>query len=453
MSNWLLYVASALLLLVSSTAVESGGAGGDTHALLINTLLSNYSKYTRPVINATTTTVVSHRILPIQILDVDEKNQIITLKVWLALRWYDEFLTWNPSDFGGINVVNIPVDLIWQPDIYLYGSTSKDFVRHLDTDVQIYPDGLIIAPQPVIYKSTCEIDATFFPFDQQECYLKFGSWTYDGFRIDLDIYPNSGKLDNYIANGEWHLFEIPIVKHVAFYICCIEPYPDITYTLIFQRRSLFYFYTLVIPAILLFVLVLVGFYLPSNCGERMTLFVTSMLALIVFLTLVSEYMPPTSNSTPYLQRYLLSMIGFVSAASVLTGININIHFQAPGCPPIPRWLQNVAFNYLAVIACMRGRVKTYLKHQIEAMSENEYSGNKEIEASHGTIDDAEHVRQKSLILQADNISYNYRVQGWQLLAQILDRILLICFLLAFVSISVGMFTFLYTQKKGPSHAH
>ncbi|XP_077868838.1 neuronal acetylcholine receptor subunit alpha-9-II-like [Saccoglossus kowalevskii] len=429
-------------LLSTQEEIESSDAGGNTNAHLINTLLSNYSKYTRPVFNATTTTIVSHRIQPIQILDVDEKNQIITLKVWLVLRWYDEFLTWNPSDFGGITVVNIPVDLIWQPDIYLYGSISEDFVRHLDTDVQIYPDGLIIAPQPVIYKSTCEIDATFFPFDQQECYLKFGSWTYDGFRIDLDIFPNSGRLDNYILNGEWHLFDIPIVKNVFFYICCVEPYPDITYTLIIQRRSRFYIYTLVIPVILLFILVLVGFYLPSNCGERMTLFVTSMLALIVFLTLVTEFLPPTSTSTPYLQRYLLVMIGFVTAASVLTGININIHFQAPGCPPIPQQLQNVAFNYLAVVTCMRGRVKTYLnqdgKYQLSAKDYNNF----QVE-----------VHKNYPALPAESESYSYRVQGWQLLAQILDRILLICFSLIFISITVGILTFLSARKWEPSHAH
>lgn len=39
-----------------------------------------------------------------------------------------------------------------------------------------------------IYKSTCAIDILYFPFDTQECNLKFGSWTYDGYQLDLEFY-------------------------------------------------------------------------------------------------------------------------------------------------------------------------------------------------------------------------------------------------------------------------
>ena len=35
---------------------------------------------------------------------------------------------------------------------------------------------------PGIFKSTCKIDITWFPFDDQTCDLKFGTWTHDGFK-------------------------------------------------------------------------------------------------------------------------------------------------------------------------------------------------------------------------------------------------------------------------------
>ena len=32
---------------------------------------------------------------------------------------------------------------------------------------------------PVSFTSTCPINVQYFPFDQQKCVLKFGSWTYE----------------------------------------------------------------------------------------------------------------------------------------------------------------------------------------------------------------------------------------------------------------------------------
>ena len=36
---------------------------------------------------------------------------------------------------------------------------------------------------PAIYHSSCEMDVEYFPFDEQTCVMKFGSWTYDGFQV------------------------------------------------------------------------------------------------------------------------------------------------------------------------------------------------------------------------------------------------------------------------------
>ncbi len=33
---------------------------------------------------------------------------------------------------------------------------------------------------PVIYKSYCAIDIEHYPFDEQNCLLKFGTWSHNG---------------------------------------------------------------------------------------------------------------------------------------------------------------------------------------------------------------------------------------------------------------------------------
>lgn len=54
-----------------------------------------------------------------------------------------------------------------------------------------------------IFKSTCHIDVRWFPFDSQRCDLKFGSWTYGGWSLDLQMI--EADITGYIANGEWDL--------------------------------------------------------------------------------------------------------------------------------------------------------------------------------------------------------------------------------------------------------
>jgi hypothetical protein len=56
-----------------------------------------------------------------------------------------------------------------------------------------------------MYYSTCKIDITWFPFDEQKCAMKFGSWTYDSSGIDLQLHANGGDLSSFIPNGEWEL--------------------------------------------------------------------------------------------------------------------------------------------------------------------------------------------------------------------------------------------------------
>jgi len=49
-------------------------------------------------------------------------------------------------------------------------------------------DGSVLWIPTALFMSTCQIDITNFPFDVQECNLKFGSWTYDGYKLDISFY-------------------------------------------------------------------------------------------------------------------------------------------------------------------------------------------------------------------------------------------------------------------------
>ena len=53
----------------------------------------------------------------------------------------------------------------------------------LATKATLRASGKVEWKPPAIYHSSCEMDVEYFPFDEQTCVMKFGSWTYDGFQV------------------------------------------------------------------------------------------------------------------------------------------------------------------------------------------------------------------------------------------------------------------------------
>jgi len=65
-----------------------------------------------------------------------------------------------------------------------------------DAMAVVESDGTVLWIPPALFRSSCSIDITQFPFDIQTCQLKFGSWTYDGFKLDIDFYDNVSQASN-----------------------------------------------------------------------------------------------------------------------------------------------------------------------------------------------------------------------------------------------------------------
>ena len=66
---------------------------------------------------------------------------------------------------------------------YISYSADGNYEVTLMTKATLDWNGLVKWEPPAIYKSSCQINVEFFPFDMQMCHLKFGSWTYDGDQV------------------------------------------------------------------------------------------------------------------------------------------------------------------------------------------------------------------------------------------------------------------------------
>ena len=77
---------------------------------------------------------------------------------------------------------------------------------------------------------------------------------------------------NIISYFLWYFFPgVPATRNEVFYECCPAPYLDITFTIKMRRRTLYYFCNLIIPCILIASMAVLGFTLPPDSGEKLSL--------------------------------------------------------------------------------------------------------------------------------------------------------------------------------------
>lgn len=203
---------------------------------------------------------------------------------------------------------------------------------------------------PAIYKSACKIEVKHFPFDQQNCTLKFRSWTYDHTEIDLILKSEVASMDDFTPSGEWDILALPGRRTV-------NPldltYVDLTYDFIIKRKPLFYTINLIIPCVLITSLAILVFYLPSDCGEKMTLCISVLLALTVFLLLISKIVPPTSLDVPLIGKYLMFTMVLVTFSIITSVCVLNVHHRSPSTHTMPSWVKLIFLNKLPALLFMR----------------------------------------------------------------------------------------------------
>ncbi|XP_015178402.1 PREDICTED: acetylcholine receptor subunit alpha-like isoform X1 [Polistes dominula] len=340
----------------------SGCSGNPDAKRLYDDLLSNYNKLVRPVVNVTDALTVKIKLKLSQLIDVNLKNQIMTTNLWVEQSWYDYKLKWDPKEYGGVEMLHVPSDHIWRPDIVLYNNADGNFEVTLATKATLNYTGRVEWKPPAIYKSSCEIDVEYFPFDEQTCVMKFGSWTYDGFQVDLrhidemrgsNVVNIGVDLSEFYTSVEWDILEVPAVRNEKFYTCCDEPYLDITFNITMRRKTLFYTVNLIIPCMGISFLTVLVFYLPSDSGEKVSLSISILLSLTVFFLLLAEIIPPTSLVVPLLGKFVLFTMILDTFSICITVVVLNVHFRSPQTHVMAPWVRRVFIHVLPRLLVMR----------------------------------------------------------------------------------------------------
>merc|ERR1719153_1641656 len=233
-------VATIPLTLVLVLLLHSSVGSSDSptlHSELVSKLLSGYQPHVVPLKDNNHTLGVAAGLALIHIDSLSEEG-VLSATAWLRLVWDDYRLQWDEADFGGASVFRINPKKIWLPDIEVYNTANPAMMSlssqySSGTNALVYPNGEVLYIPPVSLKVFCHnFSHSAWPQGEQECSIKFASWTYDGDVLDLELFNNKGYMDMEQMNpsSPWNVTQqIETTKEVKYYTCCAEPYLSIEF--------------------------------------------------------------------------------------------------------------------------------------------------------------------------------------------------------------------------------
>ncbi|KAK3742455.1 hypothetical protein QZH41_011417 [Actinostola sp. cb2023] len=133
-----------------------------------------------------------------------------------------------------------------------------------------------------------------------------------------------------ISNGEWTIDDIRRYHGTTFNN--ERNFSTINYQVTLTRKPGYIMFYLSPPAIVLVLLSIMSFFIPTESGERIGFITTILLALMVFLLMIPEYLPRTSDQLPILGIMLITSMVFISVVLVATILVLACHYRE-GRPP------------------------------------------------------------------------------------------------------------------------
>lgn len=415
---------------------------------LVEKLLKNYHTGLRPIIaNSSQPTPVNVSLRLVQIFEMDVKKQVVITSVWLKQAWFDPALQWNKSEHGWINEISLSPDDVWVPDIVLLNNADTSKMGTpvgLTNPLLITSHGRVRWLAPIILKSSCKLSVRYFPFDEQFCKLKFASWTYS--KSTLLLVPEETEtLQNYTESGEWHLEQVYALNSTSKATHLnTEDKSAVTYVIHIRRKVFYYFVYLITPCMVTSFMTLILFTLPPESGERMVVGVTILLSLTVFYLLASTHIPETSEVVPLIGRYYSMTIIEIACALGLTCWVLRFHHYNTSVGKVPNWVRVYILGYIA-------KVVRYDVPDNRSMK-NGGVGEDEIRDTAVPIGDSNvgSLTRRRLPREPSGITMmaerklkkqeeENKQEEWQLAARVINRLFLICYLIAVVLSIFGTF--------------
>ncbi|KAK9875263.1 hypothetical protein WA026_007653 [Henosepilachna vigintioctopunctata] len=288
---------------------------------LRNHLFCDYTGYDlRPVKDSKTATNLTMKLL-VKYFTYEESEAMIAVDSWIAMYWMDEHLKWDPKEFSGITQIHLTHNELWIPDLSLYNRADQSDDAQIIDEITcaLQNTGLIVCVPTARHEALCIPDLSKFPYDTQNCTLRFGSWIHSGEELNLRFAKPAFSLEDMQPNGNWELQSVTAHKNAGKYKCCPNnTFPSLEYIFVIKRMAANHASTIIIPSLVLLIMTLTSLWIPPNQQERMHLCFVNLIAHFMHLQYVSFMVPTHGPNTPYLVSYSRDSMLLVSFTIIFT---------------------------------------------------------------------------------------------------------------------------------------
>ena len=158
-----------------------------------------------------------------------------------------------------------------------------------------------------------------------------------------------GDMSDYIENGEWEIVSIPVEVDHKKYHCCLNTFTELTYKFRMRRKALYYLFNLILPCAIISTLAILAFCINPQSGQRITLSITVMLAMSVFLNFAWSRLPVTSDSVPLLAKYYMMIMTVIGLSLFANCVTLNYFYRDDALSYLPKWFRIHFIDWLAKI--------------------------------------------------------------------------------------------------------
>lgn len=296
-----------VLLILDNTACQ-------THEHVVNiynNITTGYQKDVFPHRNQRQPLQLHLQTYPMVINSFSETEETISMTMTILFAWKDPQLSWNGSSYGGTSYIVIASHRIWLPMLYLSNSVEK--LRSFGEESQFYArvtmTGTVFWSPGDVLKAKCPTNILKFPFDSQTCQFNFTIWSVTDDIVEYISFSRLGNLMFFTPHSDW---KITMHRQYSYKLSTV---PIFIFEISMKRQPLYYIIIVILPTLMFSLMNPLVFLLPVESGERVSLGMTILLSYAIFLTLVANSVPASSNPVCALLLVLILIM-------ILSGITV-----------------------------------------------------------------------------------------------------------------------------------